>query len=65
MSALETVEEQHIQAEERGNKLKQLLVKTKKDLADAKKLVSLLDENVQDLQNQITNSVFKIKIAER
>ena len=39
------MEEQHIQAEERGNKLKQLLVKTKKDLADAKKLVSLLDEN--------------------
>ena len=35
----ETVEEQHVQAEERGNKLKQLLVKAKKDLADAKKLV--------------------------
>lgn len=34
----DAVEEQRVQAEERGNKLKQLLVKAKKDIADAKKL---------------------------
>jgi hypothetical protein len=32
-------ETQHQQSEERGNKLKQLLVKAKKDLAEAKKTV--------------------------
>jgi len=37
----ETVESQHAQAEEHSNKLKQMLLKTKKDLADAKKLVLL------------------------
>jgi len=37
----ETAESQYTQAEEHGNKLKQLLLKTKKDLADAKKLVCL------------------------
>jgi len=37
----ETAEGQYAQAEEHGNKLKQLLLKTKKDLADAKKLVFL------------------------
>jgi len=37
----ETAEGQHAQAEEHGNKLKQMLLKTKKDLADAKKLVLL------------------------
>ena len=36
---IDAVEEQHTQAEERANKLKQLLVKAKKDLTDAKKLV--------------------------
>jgi len=36
---IETAEGQYAQAEEHGNKLKQLLLKTKKDLADAKKLV--------------------------
>jgi len=35
----ETAESQYAQAEEHSNKLKQLLMKTKKDLADAKKLV--------------------------
>lgn len=34
---LESVETQRLQAEDRGNKLKQLLVKSKKDLAEAKK----------------------------
>lgn len=37
----ETAESQYAQAEEHSNKLKQMLVKTKKDLADAKKLVHL------------------------
>jgi len=37
----ETAESQHSQAEEHSNKLKQMLLKTKKDLADAKKLVLL------------------------
>ena len=36
---LDALEDQHNQAEERANKLKQLLVKAKKDLTDAKKLV--------------------------
>ena len=35
----DTAESQYLQAEDRGNKLKQLLVKAKKDLAEAKKLV--------------------------
>ena len=35
----EAVEENRVQAEERGNKLKQLLVKTKKELADLHKQV--------------------------
>ena len=35
----EAVEENRVQAEERGNKLKQLLVKTKKELADSRKQV--------------------------
>ncbi|XP_070173480.1 GRIP and coiled-coil domain-containing protein 2-like [Littorina saxatilis] len=34
---IESVDESRAQAEERGNKLKQLLVKTKKDLADLRK----------------------------
>ena len=38
---LDQAESQHNQAEERGNKLKALLVKTKKDLAEAKKVVSI------------------------
>ncbi len=38
----ETAESQYLQAEDRGNKLKQLLVKAKKDLADSKKIVSFL-----------------------
>jgi len=41
-AATETAESQYAQAEEHSNKLKQLLLKTKKDLADAKKLVCLL-----------------------
>ncbi len=36
---LGVAETQYVQAEDRGNKLKQLLVKAKKDLSDAKKLV--------------------------
>ena len=36
----ESSESQYLQAEDRGNKLKQLLVKAKKDLAEAKKTVS-------------------------
>ena len=39
----ETAEGQHTQAEEHCNKLKQMLLKTKKDLADAKKLVLLFN----------------------
>jgi len=39
VGVIETAEGQYAQAEEHGNKLKQLLLKTKKDLADAKKLV--------------------------
>jgi len=35
----ETAESQYTQSEEHSNKLKQLLLKAKKDLADAKKLV--------------------------
>lgn len=35
-----SVESQQQQAEERAGKLKQILVKTKKDLADARKVVS-------------------------
>ena len=33
----DAVEENRVQAEERGNKLKQLLLKTKKELADSRK----------------------------
>ena len=40
-SELEAVETQRGQAEERSNKMKQLLMKTKKELADAKKMVRL------------------------
>ena len=35
----EAAESQYLQSEDRANKLKQLLVKAKKDLAEAKKLV--------------------------
>ena len=35
-------ESQYLQAEDRGNKLKQLLVKTKKDLAEAKRTVRIV-----------------------
>jgi len=38
----ETAEGQYAQAEEHSNKLKQLLLKAKKDLAEAKKLVSTI-----------------------
>ena len=58
------IEDQRQQAEERGNKLKQLLVKAKKDIADAKKLeteqrssdaqlrgqMELLQQTVEDLK---------------
>ena len=37
---LDAAEAQRLQSEDRGNKLKQLLVKTKKDLAEAKKTES-------------------------
>lgn len=40
ITGTETSESQYAQAEEHCNKLKQLLVKTKKDLSEAKKLVS-------------------------
>jgi len=42
VAVTETAEGQYTQSEEHSNKLKQLLMKTKKDLADAKKLVLLL-----------------------
>jgi len=38
----DSVDEQRVQADDRGNKLKQMLVKTKKELADSKKWVSSL-----------------------
>ena len=37
--AVDASQSQYLQAEDRGNKLKQLLVQTKKDLADSKKRV--------------------------
>ena len=42
------MEENRSQAEERGNKLKQLLVKTKKELADSRKVES--DQKSVDLE---------------
>ena len=47
------MESQHIQSEDRGNKLKQLLVKCKKDLSDAKKLEAEQRGNDAQLNAQI------------
>ena len=41
--AVDASQSQYLQAEDRGNKLKQLLVQTKKDLADSKKRVRHLN----------------------
>ena len=55
----ESSESQYQQAEERGNKLKQMLVKTKKDLSDAKKLVCILQVWFTPMQIK-NNCNFKI-----
>lgn len=49
----DAVEEQRVQAEDRGNKLKQLLVKAKKDIADAKKLETEQRSSDAQLRGQV------------
>lgn len=46
MALLESLKSQVDQGEEKSSKMKQLLVKTKKDLADAKKNVSCCSRHI-------------------
>ncbi|KAK3605782.1 hypothetical protein CHS0354_033984 [Potamilus streckersoni] len=63
-----SIEEQRLQAEDRGNKLKQFLVKTKKDLADAKKWETEQRTSDAQMRGQIEHLTqqteeYKVQIA--
>ncbi|KAL5005239.1 hypothetical protein ScPMuIL_018695 [Solemya velum] len=64
-----TIEEQRLQSEDRGNKLKQMLVKTKRDLADSKKWESeqrTSDAQLRGQMEHLTQQVedYKVQLGE-
>lgn len=58
---IDTIDEQRVQIEDRSNKLKQLLMKSKKDLADAKRLENEQKTSEAQLRGQMEHLIQQVE----